>query len=97
LGVLYRLRGLVRRPGFFSTFALEGIEPGSVVAQRLASCIGDLRKAQSLPAPGDLEVIVPPTSTGWMRRVAGTDLWLYYGVSSNGDVVLWAVKSYWRR
>jgi hypothetical protein len=53
------------------------VEPGTQVAQALASVIARLLSAE-LPGPQDAETLVPPVRRCWFRRIPGCNLWLLF-------------------
>ena len=55
-----------------------GVRGGTPVHRSIAATIRSLAGAAVLPEPGDLEGLIPPTLRAHVRRVPGTQLWLWY-------------------
>jgi hypothetical protein len=89
-----RLRGTKNASGFPSTLEHRGIVPRSAQAKALASAIGRLRSAESLPLEGDSVVEFWGAERCWAHRFSST-LWLYYRTGgSDENVVLMAVHDH---
>jgi hypothetical protein len=92
VGELRKLRGIRAQNAYEYNLRRLDLKPGSAVAVSLADTIGELRKADKLPLPGDEGVLMPPVLSCWRRRVSQTDLFLFYRFTKN-DVILCALGS----
>jgi hypothetical protein len=54
------------------------VEGGSRRGKAIGAVIRALCEAERLPAPGDTEAMIPPTGRGFVRRVPGENLWVWY-------------------
>ena len=90
-----RLRSTHQRAGFAPTIEYHSIIPGSGAARALADAIRRLRKAESLPLPGDTLVEFWGAERCWAHPFTQV-LWLYYRCEdqSDGVVVLMAVHDH---
>lgn len=43
--------------------------------------------AKDLPGPQDTRVMIPPVRAAHVRRVPKCNVWIYFEVNANGDVV----------
>lgn len=64
------------------------VVPGSARGRAVGQTIAGLVSASTLPAPGDVRALVPPTGSAFVRRVPGRNLWLWYTVSDDSVMVI---------
>lgn len=57
---------------------------GSDAAAAVGATIAALTEAAELPGVLDVRAAIPPTSSAYVRRVAGRNLWLWYRVDDEG-------------
>lgn len=85
-------RLLVLTDRYFRALARLGIRPKSRRARGLASVLLALESDELLPAPQDSRVVIPPTISGFVRRVPSANLWVWYTVEET-RVIIQAVTS----
>lgn len=73
---------------FLRAYRRHGVVPGTVPAQRIAATIRLLERTAELPAAGDLEFLMPPSLTGYLRQVHGTGCVLAFAVTEAELVIL---------
>jgi hypothetical protein len=78
--------------GFTRAYDRLGIR-GTPVAKRVGSTIDAIARASVLPAPLDVDAILPPTRRVLVRKVVGTTLWIWY-TATDTDVWLSALTDY---
>lgn len=82
------MRPIRLTPRFLSRRAVSGFKTGSPVAQALGATIAALSEAATLPGLGDVEAMIPPTASAFVRRVPGHNLWVWYRVPSSGELLV---------
>lgn len=70
-----------------------GVIAGSARGRAVGRTIQALGGDGELPAPGDVEALVPPTGIAYVRRVPGRNLWLWYILSGEDGVILIALTA----
>ena len=70
---------------FLRAYRRHGVVPGTVPAQRIAATIRLLERTAEL---GDLEFLMPPSLTGYLRQVHGTGCVLAFAVTEAELVIL---------
>jgi hypothetical protein len=73
---------------FLRAYRRHGVVPGTMPAQRIAATIRLLARTAELPAAGDLEFMMPPSLTGYLRPVHGTGFVLAYATTEAELVIL---------
>ncbi len=68
------------------------VVPGSARGRAVGRTIAALSQDATLPADGDMRVVVPPTGVAFARRVPGRNLWLWY-VLADGGIALIALTA----
>jgi hypothetical protein len=87
---LPRLVRLTR--GYSRSAQRLGAHAPGITRQRVAAAIRQLTAAPSLPLPGDVEALIPPTLVAHVHRVQGTGLWLWY-IALDTELVLRALTN----
>jgi hypothetical protein len=64
-------------PGYSRGLARLAATPST--RAKVAACVRELASAPELPAPGDMQTLVPPTRVVHVRQVPGLALWIWYG------------------
>ena len=65
---------------FLRSYRRHGVVPGTAPARQIAQTIRILARSPELPAAGDLEFLMPPSLTGFLRPVNGTGFVVAYAV-----------------
>lgn len=73
---------------FLRAYRRHGVVPGTLPAQKIAAAIRTLESTAELPVAGDLEFLMPPSLTGFLRPVHGTGYVLAYAVTEVELVIL---------
>lgn len=73
---------------FSRAYQRHGVVPGTVPALHIAATIRLLDRTPELPAAGDLEFLMPPSLTGFLRPVPHTGFVLAYAVTDEELVIL---------
>jgi hypothetical protein len=73
---------------FLRAYRRLGVVPGTPAARAIAATIRELDGDVRLPAESDVEFMMPPSLTGYLRQVRRTGFDLAYAVSETEVVVL---------
>lgn len=73
---------------FLRAYRRHGVVPGTAPARRIAATLRALESTSELPSQGDLEFLMPPSLTGFLRPVHGTGYVVAYAVSEVELVIL---------
>ncbi len=69
-------------PLFLGRLKGLGVRRGSPAAAAVGATIAALAESKRLPGLLDTSALVPPTTSAFVRRVAGRNLWLWYRVTA---------------
>src|SRR5512142_2273545 len=61
---------------------------GTDLSRALGAELDALSTSGELPGPSDHEVLLPPVSSAWIRRVRGFNLWLFYRCTETEVIIL---------
>ena len=64
-----------------------GVRSGSPESAAIGATLAHLSEAASLPGMLDAIAVVPPTGQALVRRVPGRNLWLWFHVDGDDEVV----------
>jgi hypothetical protein len=64
------------------------VVPGSARGRAVGQVIAALAADATLPAPGDMRALIPPTGSAFVRRIPGRNLWLWYTLSEDAVTVI---------
>jgi hypothetical protein len=73
---------------FLRAYHRHGVVPGTEPGRHIASTIRLLSSSAELPAEGDLEFLMPPSLTGFLRPVPSTGFVIAYAVTDTELVIL---------
>lgn len=81
-------RSRVEGPQFLRSLQRAGVRPRSPELEAIKGAVRAIVDAETLPAPLDYEVLLPPVRTAWCRRVPNQNLWLFYRATNDEVFVL---------
>ena len=82
------IRVLRLSTAFLRAYDRHRVVPGTPLARRIAATIRVLGDTAELPSAGDLEFLMPPSLTGFLRPVQGTGFVVAYAVTDAELVIL---------
>jgi hypothetical protein len=69
-----------------------GVVPGSARGRAVGRVIAALMVEGTLPGPGDVSALIPPTREAFVRRVPDRNLWIWY-VEVGAELLLLGLTS----
>jgi len=78
----------IRITTWYRRTAVPLLTPGSTSARAVGRAVGALADAGTLPGATDYEAEARPVGRAWIRRVGGSNLWIWFRFTGDELVLL---------